>query len=163
MNTLLNTSKWFVVAACVSMLGVQMAAAGGHRPEHRIKGVWSARVDIKNCVGDQPGNVVFGSFDAMNIFGADGTFLDTNSQDPKARSAHFGYWRHIRGLKYEFAMKFFMFDATGANTGWRIVRHDVVLARSGLSFASGGTAETFDPDGNLIATGCSTSTAIRFN
>jgi hypothetical protein len=99
----------------------------------------------------------------MNVFAADGTFLDTNSTNPATQSAHFGYWRHIHGNRYEFAQKFFMFDAAGAATGWRIVRHEVVLAASGLSLTSGGTAETFNNDGLLLTTGCSTASAVRFD
>jgi hypothetical protein len=163
MNKFLTVSKCLIASICVWLMGIELAAAGGHRSESRIKGVWSVRADITNCVDNKPGNVVFASFDAMNILAADGTFLDSNAQSPATQSAHFGYWRHVRGAKYEFAVKFFLFDSSGANTGWRIVRHDVVLSRSGVSFASGGTAETFDLEGNLIATGCSTSTGIRFD
>jgi hypothetical protein len=163
MNTLLSVSKWLAVSTFVWLVGIDIAAATGHRSGNRIVGVWSVRVDITNCIDEKPGSVVFASFDATNIFAADGTFLDANSQSPVTQSAHLGYWRHVRGAKYEFAVKFFQFDASGANTGWRVVRHDVVLSRSGVSFASGGTAETFDPEGNVIATGCSISTGIRFD
>ena len=83
--------------------------------------------------------------------------------NPATQSAHFGYWRHIRGSKYEFAQRFFLFDAAGANTGYRIVRHQIELDRTGQSFTSGGYAETFNPDGVLLATGCSTSSAVRFD
>ena len=156
--------RWLAGLALVLGLGQQIAAAGGYPHESRIRGVWNARVSITNCgPGNIPGPVVFASFNAMNIFGADGTFLDANSQNPAVQSTHLGYWRHVRGNKYEFAQKFFQFDAAGASTGWRIVRHEVVLARDGESFTSGGTAETFDNDGVLLGTGCSTSTANRFD
>ena len=98
-----------------------------------------ARVNITNCLpGNVPGPVVFASFDATNVFAADGTFLDTNTTNPATQSAHFGYWRHVRGNKYEFAQKFFLFDAAGVTTGWRIVRHEVVLGGRGSSFTSAG-------------------------
>jgi hypothetical protein len=101
---------------------------------------------------------VFASFDALNAFVADGTFLDTNTSNPATQSAHFGYWRHLRGNKYEFAQKFFLFDAAGVATSYRIVRHQIVLDKTGESFTSGGYAETFN-----LATGCSTSSAVRFD
>jgi hypothetical protein len=158
-------SRCLAVSALVLVIGQPAAWAGGdHWPFKRITGVWNARVNITNCLpGNVPGPVVFASFDATNVFAADGTFLDTNSTNPATQSAHFGYWRHIHGNRYEFAQKFFMFDAAGAATGWRIVRHGIVLAGSGLSFKSGGTAETYNNDGLLLATGCSTSTAVRFD
>jgi hypothetical protein len=159
-----SASRWVAVATC-ALLSSQAALAGGHpRHEVRLKGVWNVRVNITNCeAGNVPGRIVFASFDAMNLMGADGTFLDANSQNPATQSAHLGYWQHVRGNKYEFAVKFFLFDDAGENTGWRIVRHHLVLSRSGASFSSGGTAETYNTDGVLLGTGCSTSTGIRFD
>jgi hypothetical protein len=164
MLSITSASRWVALATCLLLTG-QGALAGGHqRNDARLKGVWNVRVNITNCeAGNVPGKIVFASLDALNLIHADGTVLDTNSTNPASRSAHFGYWRHVRGAKYEFAMKFFLFDDAGANTGWRIVRHDLVLSRSGASFSSQGTAETYNTDGVLVATGCSTSTGIRFD
>jgi hypothetical protein len=157
-------SRWLALPAAALLIGVPTAMAGDHGGSKRIKGVWTARVNITNCLpGNVPGPVIFASFDAINAYLADGTFLDVNSSNPALQSGHLGYWRHIRGNKYEFAQKFFLFDAAGVSTGWRIVRHEIVLHRSGLSFTSGGYAETFNPDGVLLATGCSTSSAVRFD
>ena len=160
-----SASRCLAVSALVLALGQPAAWAGGHHSSSkRITGVWNARVNITNCLpGNVPGPIVFASFDAMNVYAADGTFLDTNSANPITQSAHFGYWRHIRGNKYEFAQRFFLFDAAGVATGSRIVRHQIVLDRTGLSFTSGGYAETFNVDGVLLATGCSTSSAVRFD
>jgi hypothetical protein len=148
----------------VLLTGLSTATAGNRDSGKRIVGIWTAHVNITNCLpGNVPGPVVFASFDTMNAFLADGTYLDANAQNPALQSGHLGYWRHIRGDKFEFAQKFFMFDAAGVLTGWRIVRHTVRLHRNGMSFTSGGYAETFDVDGVLVATGCSTSSAIRFD
>jgi hypothetical protein len=157
--------RCLAASALVLAMGQPAAWAGGdHRPSKRITGVWNARVNITNCLpGNVPGPVVFASFDAMNVYAADGTFLDANSLNPATQSAHFGYWRHVRGNKYEFAQRFFTFDAAGVATGYLIVRHQILLDRTGLSFTSGGYAETFNVDGVLLATGCSTSSAVRFD
>lgn len=172
--------RMLLATAVVMTVGSTSVAAHDESPRHRsVKGVWDVRVNITNCVDGEhpgskvPGTVVLGSFNAMNVFAADGAFLDTNSTDPRLRSQHFGYWRHLNGRKYEIAFKLFLFDPAGQSTGWRIVRHDVVLARNGLSFTSGGTAETFNNDGVLLpppgapvgtppGPGCSTSKATRF-
>jgi hypothetical protein len=158
-------SQWLAVPAVVFLMGPAGAVASDHAPQsHRIAGIWNARVNITNCeAGNVPGSVVFASFDTMNAFEADGTFLDANAQNPATQSAHLGYWRHIRGRRYEFAQKFFLFDAAGASIGWRIVRHEIRLSSNGFGFTSRGTAETFDSDGLLLSTGCSTSSAIRFD
>lgn len=165
-TTLFRTvSRCLALSALVLAMGQPAAWAGGnHSYAKRIAGVWNARVNITNCLpGNEPGPIVIASFDAMNVFGADGTYLDTNSQNPATQSGHFGYWRHIRGNKYEFAQRFFTFDAAGGATGFRIVRHNVVLDKTGLSFTSGGYAETFNMAGVLQATVCSTSSAVRFD
>jgi hypothetical protein len=160
-----TASRCLAMSALVLALGQSAAWAGSyHSSSKRITGVWNARVNITNCLpGNVPGPIVFASFDAMNVYAADGTFLDTNSGNPATQSEHFGYWRHIRGNKYEFAQRFFLFDAAGVATGFRIVRHQVLLDRTGLSFTSGGYAETFDMAGVLQTTGCSTSSAVRFD
>jgi hypothetical protein len=161
-KTSLGLTRWLAAGAVVLLLG-QPAWAGDHG-SRRIKGIWTVRVNITNCLpGNVPGPVVFASFDATNVFAADGTFLDANSGNPATQSTHLGYWRHDHGNQYEFAQKFFLFDAAGAATGWRIVRHDVTLGAGGLSFTSAGTAETFNNDGLLVSTGCSTSSAVRFD
>lgn len=118
-----------------------------------------------NCLpGNVPGSVVFASFYAVNLYGADGTFLDANAGNPALQSTHLGYWRHIRGNRYEFAQKFFLFEAgVPAATRFRIVRHEIVVGRTGLSFTSAGTAETYSIDGVLLETGCSRSSAVRFD
>ncbi|HLT89737.1 MAG TPA: hypothetical protein VKZ85_02245 [Woeseiaceae bacterium] len=155
--------RWLALSAALLLAG-QPAALAGQGAGKRITGVWTAHVNITNCLpGNVPGPVVFASFEAMNLFAADGSFLDANSLDPALASPHLGYWRHIRGNQYEFAQKFYMFDAGGNATGWRIVRHEVLLHKNGMSFTSGGYAETFDMDGELVATGCSTSSAVRFD
>lgn len=157
-------TRWLALSAAVLLAGQPAAMAGDHKSGKRITGVWTAQVNITNCLpGNVPGPVVFASFQTMNLFGADGTYLDANSLNPALASPHLGYWRHVRGNKYEFAQKFYMFDAGGDPTGWRIVRHEVRLHKSGRSFTSGGYAETFDMDGLLVATGCSTSSAVRFD
>jgi hypothetical protein len=156
-----------LLAAAAIFVAGQPSSAYAHETywrSVRIEGVWNARVNITNCTpGNIPGDIIFASFDAMNIFARDGVFHDTNSASPAGQSEHFGYWRHLRGRQYEFAMRFFIFDAAGASTGWRIVRHNVVLSPGGHSFTSQGTAETFDSAGVLLTTGCSTSTALRFD
>src|SRR5690554_396215 len=142
-------ARWLALSAAVLLAG-QPALAGDHKAGKRITGVWIANVNITNCLpGNEPGPVVFASFETMNLFGADGTYLDANSLNPALASPHLGYWRHIRGNQYEFAQRFYMFDAGGNPTGFRIVRHEVRLHKSGMSFTSGGYAETFDMDGML--------------
>lgn len=129
-----------------------------------IEGVWNASVVITDCASGNP--IGLPPFDAMAIFGANGTFHDTNSNSPvlQVRSDAFGYWKHISGNNYRFAFKAFHFDLAGMYIGYNIVRHDVLLAGNGKSYTSKGTAEFFNPDGTARppGLGCSEATATRF-
>jgi hypothetical protein len=129
-----------------------------------IEGVWNVRVVITDCASGNP--LGLPPFDAMAMFGANGTFHDTNSNSPtlQVRSDAFGYWKHVRGNKYRFAFKAFHFDLAGMYIGYNIVRHDVVLAGNRKSYTSEGTVEFFNPDGTTRppVRGCSEATATRF-
>ncbi|HEX6260738.1 MAG TPA: hypothetical protein VFZ51_08785 [Woeseiaceae bacterium] len=128
-----------------------------------LEGIWNARVVITNCDSGDPTGL---AFDAMGIFGGDGSFHDTNSNNPTlmVRSDAFGYWKHVRGNKYRFAFKVFNFDVAGMYLGYQVVRHDLVLARNGKSYKSKGTSEFFNPDGTERppVRVCSETTATRF-
>lgn len=126
-----------------------------------IEGVWSSRVVITDCGSGNPLGL---AFDAMSVFGGDGTFHDTNANTLTPRSNAFGYWQRVEGNKYRFAFRVFHFDLAGTYLGYQVVRHDVVLARNGESYRSEGTAEFFNPDGTPRppVLGCSESTATRF-
>lgn len=123
----------------------------------RIQGVWNVRVNITVCAT----GATVASFDAMSLFGADGSFLDTNAHNPATRSEAFGSWSHVRGRTYRFAFRNFRFDPSGTPLGSQVIRHEVVLAKNGRHYESAGTAEFYDVAGNLTGTGCSTSTASR--
>jgi len=129
-----------------------------------IEGVWNVRVVITDCASGNPLGPP--PFDAMAMFGANGTFHDTNSNSPmlQVRSDAFGYWKHVRGNKYRFAFKAFHFDLAGMYVGYNIVRHNVVLAGNGKRYTSKGTVEFFNPDGTARppVLGCSEATATRF-
>lgn len=134
------------------------AAAWSDAKAGRIQGAWNVEVTIHVCNTD----VELAKFDAMALFAGDGTMHDSNANDPTARSSAFGTWRHLGGRKYRFAFRLFRFDDMGMNIGSQIVRHTVELSRRGSSYRSFGTAEYYDPAGNLEMTGCSRSTAVRF-
>ncbi len=128
-----------------------------------LVGVWDAKVVITDC---SSGNPLGLRFDSLGIFSGDGTFHDTNANNPvvTVRSGAFGHWNHVRGNKYRFAFKTFNFDMAGTYIGYQIVRHELVLARNGKSYESKGTSEFFNPDGSPRppVKGCSETTATPF-
>lgn len=142
------------------------AAATGHawfrhaQFQDPIVGVWNVSVDVTDCAT----GATIASGEAMALFAADGTRHETNATNPALRSPAFGTWRRLgkKNNEYQFAFRFFRFDAAGVNIGSQIIRHDLVLSADGTSYFSEGTTEIFDPFGNLIVIGCASATAMRF-
>jgi hypothetical protein len=149
---------FFLVPGEHSIASPKAVPPGLLKTKDPIEGVWNARVNITACDSD----TVFNTFDAMGLFASNGTFHDTNATNPALRSAAFGTWSAIGTRTYEFALRFFRFDPMGALLGYSVVRHRVVLARTGDSYRSEGTAEFYDANGALFMTGCSNSEAVRF-
>jgi len=125
----------------------------------RLEGTWNARVAITNC---QTGAEIR-SFASIGTFMSGGTMLDSTSGMAQAlKTPGHGVWSHLAGNTYKFAFKSFSFDAAGVFTGWTIIRHEAVLNSKGDEYASSGTAEFYAPNGTLTGTGCSSTTAERF-
>jgi hypothetical protein len=131
--------------------------------QDRIEGVWLAKVTLTNCVTGEALPFPGANFDAMGLFGANGSFHNTDANDPALRSGIFGYWERTGRHTYRFAFRLFRFDTGGLLIGSQIVRHNLVLARDGLSYSSSGTAEFYDVNGiPSMPNGCSRTTATRF-
>jgi hypothetical protein len=124
----------------------------------KIAGVWKTEVRITVCA---TGNTV-ATFESMGLFGADGTFLDTNTQNPSTKSSSFGYWDHVRANQYKFVSRWFRFAPDGTYLGTSVVRHDLVMALDGETYESAGTGTMYDQAGNVQFVGCSEASAERF-
>lgn len=129
------------------------------RGNARLEGTWDAQVTIRNC---QTGAAIR-TFPSIGTFMSGGTFLDSTSGTPQAmKTPGHGVWSHISGRTYLFKFKSFTFDPSGNPTGWTIITHEATLNRHATEYESAGTAEVYNPTGTLIFTGCSTTTATRF-
>ena len=91
------------------------------------------------------------------------SLIDSTSGTPQAqRTPGQGVWSHISGNTYRFSFKTFTFDAANTFTGWIKITHEAELDSNGAQFSSAGTAEVYAPNGALVFTGCSSTTATRF-
>ncbi len=125
----------------------------------RLEGTWDAQVTIRNC---QTGAAIR-TFASVGTFMSGGTMLDSTSGIPQSlKTPGHGVWSHAGGNTYRFKFKSFSFDANGNFTGWTIINHEANLSRRTDEYESAGTAEVYAPNGNLLFTGCSTTTATRF-
>lgn len=124
----------------------------------RLEGTWDVQVTIRNC---QTGAAIR-TFPSIGTFMSGGTALDSTSGIPQAlKTPGQGVWSHIGGNSFMFKFKSFSFDAGGNPTGWTIISHGANL-NSRDEYESAGTAEVYNLNGNLLFTGCSTTTATRF-
>jgi hypothetical protein len=125
----------------------------------RLEGTWDVQVTIRNC---QTGAEIR-SFASVTSFTFGGVTFDSTSGIPQAlKTPGQGVWSHVRGDTYRFSFKNFNFDAAGNFISWTKITHQADLAPNGNQYSSAGTAEFYAPNGSLISTGCSTTTATRF-
>ncbi len=153
-------SVFLVISALAFGLAFsQDESAGEGKRGNRLEGTWDAQVTIRNC---QNGDAIR-TFASIGTFMSGGTFLDSTSGTPQAlKTPGHGVWSRISGRTYRFAFKAFTFDTSNNFTGWTIIRHEAELNHSGNEYTSAGTAEVYNANGNLIFTGCSSTTATRF-
>jgi hypothetical protein len=148
------------MALTISLLTMFSLRAAGQGSGGRLEGTWNVQVSIRNC---QTGAEIR-KFASLTAFMFGGTLLDSTSGIPQAlKTPGHGVWNHLSGDTYRFSFKHFTFDPAGNFTGWVKITHDATLDPSGIQYTSAGIAQVYDPNGNLIATGCSTTTASRFD
>ena len=148
-----------VVIATVSMITAVVTFAQDKQAGGRLEGAWNVRVSILNC---QTGAIIR-SFDSVTQFMDGGTLIDSTSGIPQAlKTPGEGVWEHTVGSNYRFKFKSFGFDTAGNYTGYTVIQHDATLDSTGSSYESSGTAEVYAPNGVLVATLCSSTTATRF-
>ena len=143
-----------LLMAMVAPIWVSGKSGGG-----RLEGTWDVQVTIRSC---QTGAEIR-TFASLTTFMFGGTTLDSTSGIPQAlKTPGQGVWSHVSGNTYRFSFKSFSFDPAGNFTGSTKITHEAALDSNGTEYSSAGTAEVYDPNGNLMFTGCSTTTATRF-
>ena len=142
--------------------GAQMLGFGqnSEKPEPTIEGTWRTALTIRNC---QTGAAIR-TFQGLQTFNKGGTLAETAAVPaPSLRSPGHGVWKREQGWQeYSFAFVYDLFNADGTVSGSRTVRGAVTLGASGNELTVVSTSETFDANGQLTATGCSTAIATRF-
>src|SRR6187431_1943106 len=126
----------------------------------QLVGTWDVQVTIRDCQTNAEIGLPFPSLTAF-MFG--GTLVDSTSRMPQAaKTPGHGVWSHAGGNLYRFKFKAFSFGPTGTFTGWTIITHEASMDPGGNSYESAGTAEFYNSAGVLVGTGCSSTTATRF-
>lgn len=134
---------------------------GQDKPEgNTLVGTWQSVVTARDC---QTGTPAPFSFKALTTFNQGGTMsedaLDVSS--PYRTGGH-GIWQRTSGPKYTVAWMFYTFAPNGTFTGSVKVRVDKTLGPDFNSLTGDGAVQVYDPNGNVVFTGCSDETATRF-
>jgi hypothetical protein len=121
-----------------------------------LVGTWQTLVTPRNC---QTGDPVAPAFPGLLTFADGGTLTGTST----SVSSVYGVWEKTNGRRnYSFAFISLRYNPAGTFIGTQKVRQTTRLAANGHDFTTTGTVEILDPNGNIVGTGCSTSTGIRF-
>jgi hypothetical protein len=148
-----------LAVACALATMVAATATGQGTQGGRLQGTWNTQVSIIDC---QTGNVIR-TFPSLIGFMAGGTLTETTSGTaPALRTPGEGVWRHTTDNNYAFRFKHFNFNAQNVFTGWNIIQAEARVDATGNAYTTSGTVEVYDPNGVLLATGCSESVGTRF-
>lgn len=131
------------------------SAASISQNANSIIGTWVSRVTITNC---QTG-AVLANVQALNTFNQGGTM--TEAGNSLLRSGGQGSWGRDKGDEYDSVFMFFRFNGDGSYGGYQKVQRSHVLSDDRSTLSTVGTFEVFNAAGNMIATACSSETAIR--
>ena len=134
----------------------QSEDAGSHK---RLEGVWRFQVTVRNCQTREP----LRNFPALFTFAKGGTLtVTTAGQFPALSTPGLGVWRHTDGDTYSAVFEAFVFSPAGAWIQTHRITHSIEVGDDADEFTDTVKLEIFDTTGNLIATGCATSAARRF-
>lgn len=124
-----------------------------------IEGVWRTTITQLNC---QTG-VVIRISKGLVTFAVGGTIAETsNALPPAFRSPGHGLWEKQSSRTYSGAFVFQIFNPDGSFAGIQKINQTYQLSRFGDTYTSTGTIQISDPNDNIIANGCATATATRF-
>ena len=156
----------------VPIAGRELGERGiGQSPnaDHKLVGVWMARVRPRNCATGEilPVPPAFAKAFALFTVHSGGTASEYGigpGQTPATRSPGHGVWQREHGWnQYSYAFVFTRYDATGQFVGLTRVRSALVLDAGDDTFTAQSAVELLDADGNVIQTLCTTATATRFS
>jgi len=135
------------------------AQSGGAGSDDGLQGTWDAQLTIIDC---QPPHAVLRSFPAKFSFAEGGTLtLTTAGQPPSQNTTGLGVWNYMYGRTYSAVSESFLFSPTGVPTAIQRLTRVITVSRDGKRYTDSVALELLDPNRNLIATGCGTSSAHR--
>jgi hypothetical protein len=167
--------RTFVIALAVMTPLVTTSTASGpnvqgnqssvspNASERTIEGVWRTVVTLRNCQTGQP---VAPSFRGLFMFHEGGTMSEFGvgpGSTPALRSPGHGVWQREHGWQdYSFTFTHYNYNVSGVLTGSVKIRASVELGASGDELTTRSVSQILDPNDNIVAVGCATAVATRF-
>ena len=123
-----------------------------------LEGAWDAQVTNTDCNGH-----TLMAFRSFELFHQGGTFTGTgNTPNPELGSPVLGTWQRTPGMRtFTSPIQFFTFNPDGSFAGTVKLERQIHLSADGNSYTGTSTFAVYDPDGNLVFSGCGTDVGTR--
>jgi hypothetical protein len=118
--------------------------------------VWDSQVTLTDCNGH-----TLAVFRAVEMFNAGGTLNSIDNTPPTLHGPGFGTWERTGPRTFRAPFQFFNFNADGSFAGTQKIERQIHVAAHGNSYTSMVTFGAYDPDGNLVFSGCGSEIATR--
>ena len=134
------------------------AHSQGDESQNGLEGTWRLQVTVRDCLT----HAAVRTFPALFTFAKGGALaVTTAGQPPSLFTPGLGAWRHTEGHTYNAVSEQFVFSAAGAWIQTHRLTRTIDLNKAD-EFTDEVKLEILDTTGNVIATGCGTSVASRF-
>jgi len=126
--------------------------------QRAIEGLWDVSVTVVSCATGAP---LFTDTHGAILMFADGGTL-TEIDDRANRSTGLGTWSHLGGSSYTTFEKWFEYTAASTFNGTTVITREIELSKDADEYTATASTQVYNAMGQLINTGCATSTATRF-
>jgi len=130
--------------------------------QRSIEGVWRTQITPINCQTGAP--LLPFTIPGLLTYHQGGTMSETTAvpSGPSSRSPGHGVWNRIDGISFNGSFVFLLFNPNGTFAGREELTQNIQLDRRGDTLDYTVTFKILDPNDNLIASGCATARAVRF-
>ena len=134
------------------------AQSEGDNSQRGLEGAWRLQLTVRDCNTGQ----ALRTFPAVFTFAKGGTAtVITAGQLPSLATTGLGAWRHAHGHNYSVVTDAFVFSPAGVWIQTHRLTRAIEVSNDGNAFTDKVALQIFDPNGNVIGTGCATSVASR--
>ena len=145
-----------IVLAGMLVLG---SGPGAKAEDGSLVGLWRVEVTVRNCTTMDEVR----AFPALFNFATGGTFTETTAgQFPALATPGLGVWQQKGDRTYSAVFEAFVFSPAGVWIQTHRISRVIELSDNADEFTDTVHLEILDPNGNLVARGCATSLAHRF-